>query len=69
MAEPLELVPGKTDTQVAKELRAQVTVAADAILAIMDRANAAGFVINFAIGKAGVPERNVLTQLIVAKHY
>lgn len=68
MGEPVALVPARTDTEVAAELRADVTEKLVAVCKAMDAATAGGFVANFNIGM-GPYGRYIVQAVTIAKHF
>jgi hypothetical protein len=62
-----KLVPGRSDIELAKEIRADFAIAIVPVCEILDRAIQAGFVINFTVGP-NVLGRQVLKDLTIAKH-
>jgi hypothetical protein len=63
-----KLVPGKSDAEIAADLKARVILAYDPLLAILDEAVALGFHINIQAGLGGLG-KIVITQLQVSKIY
>lgn len=53
MSEPDNTVTFKTETMVAQDLRTELQVALDGVVAIMNRAQAAGMAVQFGFSKDG----------------
>lgn len=64
----ISLVPGRTDKDLADDLRAKLIEAMKPVLAVLDDAKAAGFVVGFACG-VDFLGKSVMTQLTIAKNY
>lgn len=64
-----KLVPNRPDADVAAELRAEAEAALKPVLAVMDKALAAGFVIGWQIGPVPPTMRNQVQGLTVVKHF
>lgn len=64
-----KLVPNRPDVEVAAELRAETEAALRPVIAVMDKALAAGFVIGWQIGPVPPTMRNQVQGLTVVKHF
>lgn len=64
----VDLVPGKSDAEVAKDIKTKMLVALAMLMEIQNDAMAAGFHITYQVG-LGPIGKAIITQLIVAKHY
>lgn len=62
------LVPTKSDADVAAEFKKEAETALLGLCQIMDRANRAGFVLQFQLGTVP-PGKNIVSTLFLAKHY
>lgn len=68
MSEPLALVPGKPDPEIAAGIKKDMVEALGPVLVVLDRAIANGFVVSFAVGP-GPLGKQVIAQLKVLKEY
>lgn len=66
MAEPLSIVPGKSDKETADDLKKKAEEAMKAVLVLMDEANESGLTLSFNLG-VDYKGHNVLTNLTVFK--
>ena len=66
MPEPLSIVPGKSDKEVADDLRNKFEEAMKTVLSIMDEANEAGLSMTFNVG-IDYKGKNILSNLTVFK--
>jgi len=64
----VRLVPGRSDADVAAEFKKEAETALLGLCQIMDRANRAGFVLQFGLGTVP-PGKNIVSTLFLAKHY
>jgi hypothetical protein len=62
MNDTLTVVPGKTDREIADDIRLRVLDALNLVLAIMDEVNAAGLVIGWRVERNGFG-KNVATVI------
>lgn len=62
------LVPTKPDAEIAAELKKEAETALLGLCQIIDRANRAGFVLQFQLGTVP-PGKNIVSTLFLAKHY
>jgi hypothetical protein len=68
MSNVLEAVPGKTDFDVAADLRSRLEPKLAEVAAILDEATASGFVISFNIAPSPPLNKNKAT-ITIAKHF
>ncbi len=68
IGEPVRLVPSLSDADIAADLKRRMIEAFQPILALCDEAEAKGFVLAYGSGK-GPLGKQVITQLVVAKHF
>lgn len=64
----LQVVPGKTDAEVAADLRKRLEEAAREMSSVMDECVRAGFVPSFQFG-VGLGGRHALLNLILSKQF
>lgn len=68
MNEPPRLVTTKPDADIAAELKVEMTAALQPVIAVVETARAAGFIINFGVNMG--PLGNItITQLQVLKQF
>ena len=67
-ANVLAVVPGKSDQQLAEELKAELLEKSKPYLEVLTKASRAGFVIQMGCGPNGFGEI-VIQQLTIAKHF
>lgn len=68
MAEPLSIVPTKTDKEIAEELRAKLADALTKVCAVFDDAVAAGFGAQYKIGP-DYRRKHIITEIIITKQF
>jgi hypothetical protein len=68
MNEPVKLVPGKSDQEIANELKAEIVESSKAYMAVMTKAYKLGFNIQVAMGPNAFNEV-VIQQLVISKAF
>lgn len=68
MNDAIKLIPTKPDADLAAELKQEIIEAYKPALAILEKANKAGFVVQVSCGINCLGQM-IITQLIIAKHY
>jgi len=69
MNDPLTIIPGRPDREIATDLRTRVSAALQPILALMEEAAQDGFTIQFNLNVDWATKRATLQQLAIVKHY
>jgi len=67
-ADPIQLIPTKSDADLAAEIKKEVRAKILDICKVLDDARDKGFVINFGLGLDAF-NHQIITTLTVAKHY
>ena len=65
---PLQLVPGKSDKELAEEIKAEIVESSKSYIATITKAHRLGFQIQVQMGPNAFGEV-VIQQLIVSKHF
>ena len=65
---PVALIANRPDTEVAKDLKAELLAKLDEVCLLVDKAHAAGFEVQFAIAPRWDGKR-VVQSLVIAKHF
>jgi uncharacterized iron-regulated protein len=68
VTEPIQLVPGKSDKEIAEELKAEIIETSKAYLAVITKAHRLGFHVQMGSSPNAFGEV-VIQQLVIAKHY
>ena len=66
MTEPLTIIPGRPDKEMAEDFKRRMLEAAKPLCLLMDEVKAAGFTMTFSLGPDAMG-RSVVTQLGVSK--
>ena len=66
MADPIQLVPNRPDTEIAVELKEEAIKLHEPILALLDKAHSLGFGLNVACG-LGPLGKHIITQIQIIK--
>lgn len=68
MNEAIKMVPNKPDTEVADEIRKEITRKLDDVCATIAAAKERGFMVGFQLTQDGLG-RQVIASLTIAKHF